>query len=51
MALYLSWLAESHARVGALDAARDAVARAQHYAATMPSARTEARIQAVQRLL
>ncbi|GAB3696035.1 helix-turn-helix domain-containing protein [Saccharopolyspora tripterygii] len=44
VALYLSWLAESHARAGDLDAARDALDRAQRHAEIMPSARTEARL-------
>lgn len=44
IALYLTWLAESHAKVGDLDAARDVVERAQRHAATMPSARTDHRL-------
>ncbi|SFS66032.1 helix-turn-helix domain-containing protein [Saccharopolyspora flava] len=51
VALYLTWLAESHARTGDLDAARDAVARAQHHAAIMPSIRTDTRLDAISKLL
>lgn len=51
VALYLSWLAESHARAGDLDAARYALARAQSYAVSMPSARVDQRLQVVQQLL
>ncbi|WP_246536322.1 helix-turn-helix domain-containing protein [Saccharopolyspora endophytica] len=51
VALYLTWLAESHARTGDLDAARDVVERAQRHAATMPSARAEGRLDSVARLL
>ncbi|MGP4020603.1 helix-turn-helix domain-containing protein [Saccharopolyspora sp. 5N708] len=51
VALYLSWLAESHARTGDLDAARDAIERAQRYATAMPSARTDDRLHAVRQML
>ncbi|MEV0083853.1 helix-turn-helix transcriptional regulator [Saccharopolyspora sp. NPDC050642] len=51
VALYLSWLAESHARTGDLDAARDAIERAQRYAAAMPSVRTDDRLFAVRQML
>ncbi|WP_207920274.1 hypothetical protein [Saccharopolyspora aridisoli] len=51
VALYLTWLAESHARTGDLDAARDVVERAQRHAATMPSSRTEDRLDSVVRML
>ncbi len=51
VALYSSWLAESHARTGDLDAAREALARARAYGSTMPSARTDARLDAVEHLL
>ncbi|GAA2814197.1 helix-turn-helix transcriptional regulator [Saccharopolyspora taberi] len=47
VALYLSWLAESHARSGDLDAARETLARAQPFAEAMPSARTGDRLRAV----
>lgn len=47
VALYLTWLAESHARTGDLDAARDVVERAQRHAATMPSSRAEDRLDSV----
>lgn len=43
VALYLSWLAETYARVGALDAARDTLSRAREFASRMPSARTDDR--------
>ncbi|MBQ6639915.1 MAG: helix-turn-helix transcriptional regulator [Saccharopolyspora sp.] len=51
VALYLSWLAESHARAGEFDAAREALERGRSYSSAMPSARTDARLDAVQRLL
>lgn len=51
VALYLSWLAESHARSGDLDAALDVIERAQRYAEGMPSARTDDRIHTVRQLL
>lgn len=51
VALYLSWLAESHARAGDLDAARDAIQRARGYLSAMPSARAEDRLRAVSRLI
>ncbi|WP_221467013.1 tetratricopeptide repeat protein [Saccharopolyspora phatthalungensis] len=51
VALYLTWLAESHALAGDLDAARDVVQRARRYAETMPSARADLRLDAVQRLM
>lgn len=51
IALYLSWLAESCARTGALDAARTTLDRAEDYAARMPSARTDDRFRAVQELV
>ncbi|GAA0507483.1 hypothetical protein GCM10011581_20780 [Saccharopolyspora subtropica] len=49
--LYLTWLAESHARAGDLDAARDVIERARRYADAMPSARTENRLAAVAGML
>lgn len=51
VALYLSWLAESYARTGALDAARVTLDRARSYAARMPSARTDDRFRTVQTLI
>lgn len=51
VALYLSWLAESHARAGDPDAADEALQRASAYAASMPSARTDARIEAVRQIV
>ncbi|GAA4864254.1 helix-turn-helix transcriptional regulator [Saccharopolyspora cebuensis] len=51
VALYLTWLAESHARAGELDAARSTLAEARRRAAAMPSARTAARIREVHRLV
>lgn len=51
VALYLSWLAESYARVGALDAARDTLGRARGFAARMPSARTDDRFNLLEGLL
>lgn len=51
VALYLSWLAESHARAGNPGAANEALQRASTYAASMPSARTDARIEAVRQIL
>ncbi|MCP2242298.1 hypothetical protein LX86_001019 [Lentzea aerocolonigenes] len=51
IALSLSWLAESCARTGALDAARTTLDRAKDYAARMPSARTDDRFRAVQELV
>lgn len=46
-ALYLSWLAEAYARVGTLDAARDALSRARKIAMGINSARLERRLQEV----
>ncbi|MGO1050379.1 helix-turn-helix domain-containing protein [Crossiella sp. CA198] len=51
VALYLSWLAESHARTGALDAAKATLNRAKVYASRMPSARTDDRFKAVDELI
>ncbi|SDF39123.1 hypothetical protein SAMN05216553_101404 [Lentzea fradiae] len=51
VSLYLSWLAESYARTGALDAAKAALDRARQYAARMPSARTGRRLTAVENLM
>lgn len=51
VALYLTWLAEFYARTGDLDAARDVVERARRHAATMPSSRTEDRLDSVVGLL
>lgn len=51
VALYLSWLAESHVRAGDFDAAREALERGRSYSSAMPSARTDNRLDAVQRLL
>ena len=51
VALYLSWLAESYAQVGALDAARDTLSRARAFASRMPSARTDDRFSLLESLL
>ncbi|MGW1680312.1 helix-turn-helix domain-containing protein [Saccharopolyspora sp. NPDC002376] len=51
VALYLTWLAESHARTGDLDAARDAVEQAERHAAVMPSARADDRLRQVRQML
>lgn len=51
IALYLSWLAESHARAGDSTAARDTLQRARGYADTMRSERTDARLAAIERLM
>jgi transcriptional regulator with XRE-family HTH domain len=50
VALYLSWLAESYARSGELDAARDTLDRARTVAAGGGSVRLDTRLQEVQRL-
>ncbi|GAA2991776.1 hypothetical protein GCM10010483_40380 [Actinokineospora diospyrosa] len=47
IALYLSWLAESYARSGNLDAARATLHRARHTAAGVHSARLDSRIHEV----
>jgi transcriptional regulator with XRE-family HTH domain len=51
VALYLSWLAESYARTGAMDAARATLDRARGYAARMPSTRSDGRFRAVEGLI
>lgn len=51
VALYRSWLAESYARAGDLDAAREALDSAKQYGSEMPSARSDTRFEAVERLL
>lgn len=51
VALYLSWLAESYARTGDLDAAREALDRAQAFAARMPSTRARDRFKLLEDLL
>ncbi|MER5388205.1 helix-turn-helix transcriptional regulator [Saccharopolyspora sp. NPDC002686] len=51
VALYLSWLAESHVKALDFDAARASIERGRSYAAVMPSARTDSRLDAVQRLI
>lgn len=51
VALYLSWLAESHARTGALDAAVHTLDDARAHAARMPSDRVTARLRAVDELI
>jgi hypothetical protein len=48
VALYLSWLAESYARTGELDAARATLERAKGFASRMPSTRTDDRFKAVE---
>ncbi|PPK63239.1 helix-turn-helix transcriptional regulator [Actinokineospora auranticolor] len=50
VALYLSWLAESYARTGALDAAQATLDSAHNYATRMPSARTTERLRTVEAL-
>lgn len=51
IALYLSWLAESHARAGDPEAAREALLRARACANTMPSQRADARLDLVERMI
>ncbi|QFZ23346.1 helix-turn-helix domain-containing protein [Saccharothrix syringae] len=51
VALYLSWLAESYARTGELDAATATLERARRFAARMPSARTDERFKTLEGLL
>jgi transcriptional regulator with XRE-family HTH domain len=51
VALYLSWLAESYARTGELDAARATLERAKGFASRMPSTRTDDRFKAVENLI
>lgn len=50
IALYLSWLAESYARSGNLDAARDTLTRARTAADGVNSARLNARIHEIEHL-
>ncbi|HEY1972640.1 MAG TPA: helix-turn-helix transcriptional regulator, partial [Pseudonocardia sp.] len=50
LALYLSWLAESYARAGELDAARATLVRADRHATPVRSARLERRIADVEQL-
>ena len=51
IALYLSWLAESHARAGDTDAAWESLRRARSYASAMPSERADTRLDFIERLL
>jgi hypothetical protein len=51
VALYLSWLAESYARTGDIDAPRQTLSRIAEYASRMPSARTEDRVRLVEALV
>lgn len=51
IALYLSWLAESHARAADPDAAWESLRRARSYVDTMPSERASSRLADVERLL
>lgn len=51
VALYLSWLAESYARTGNLDAARQTLSRVKDYASRMPSTRTDDRLRLVEALV
>ena len=51
VALYQTWLAESYARSGELDAGRSTLARAEELAQGTKSARLDARIAAVERLI
>ncbi len=51
VALYLTWLAESYARTGDLDAARQTLSRVRDYASRMPSTRTDDRVRLVEALV
>lgn len=51
VALYLSWLAESYARSGNLDAARQTLSKVKYYASRMPSTRTDDRLRLVESLV
>ncbi|WP_081722452.1 helix-turn-helix domain-containing protein [Saccharopolyspora rectivirgula] len=51
VALYLTWLAESCARLGELDAAEEILERAGEHAARMPSARVDVRLEELRKLL
>jgi hypothetical protein len=51
VALYLTWLAESYARTGDVDAARQTLGRVRDYASRMPSARTDDRLKTVAALV
>ncbi|MBP2322751.1 hypothetical protein JOF56_003136 [Kibdelosporangium banguiense] len=51
VALYLTWLAESYERAGALDAARQTLGRVREFASRMPSARTDDRVRHVEALV
>lgn len=51
IALYQTWLAESYARAGVVDAARSTITRARKTAHNVPSARLDRRILEVVRLL
>lgn len=51
IALYLTWLAESYARTGELDAARAALAEARTTAAEVNSARLDLRLRSVECLI
>lgn len=51
VALYLSWLAESYARTGNLDAARQTLSRVKDHASRMPSTRTDDRLRLVESLV
>ncbi|SFT61504.1 Tetratricopeptide repeat-containing protein [Actinopolyspora lacussalsi subsp. righensis] len=51
VALYRSWLAESYARAGDFDAAREALEQARSYGSEMPSVRSNTRFEVVERLL
>jgi hypothetical protein len=51
VALYRTWLAESYARAGVLDAARHVLGKARSAARTMTSARLDRRVDEVARLL
>lgn len=50
VALYMSWLAESYARVGEMDAARDTLVRAREVSHGVNSVRLDTRIQEVEGL-
>lgn len=51
IALYLSWLAEAHARAGDADVAWESLQHARSYVDTMPSERANSRLAAVEQLL
>ena len=51
VALYQTWLAESYARAGELDAAREVIGAARGKAASVNSARLGRRVEEIERLV